>query len=484
MMRICLSIILAILVAILGWWCCGRLPARVVQPVVPGHWLAHYVRGDGTIDTAAALRDQRGVPGSPDANLAALLVEVAGPTALSPDPSPDLIKALGMTPEWLDEVHLELPEDIHLGPGEVAPFIPSSKTGRVHASSPPTFEDALTAAGKKPWRDSDLPTVAAWLDRQQSILHAMMAWKPTCCCIPLMPGQDARNANCLRLLPIHYLGLACAAEAFRSLALGDTASAVRYAAILHGLGSLAANSDSLINTVIGSSMMRHACDVMDAVMVLPSVSDSDLAPWLEVDGRLPWNPDVGHCLDCGERLLFVDALQQDAIQSPIAKEPTVILRRFNDFYDRLAAVARIPAWRDQKIEWGKLSATELDTISFRSYDGRWAMVKLICAGPFARREIGTEVTVKMALAIGAPALLTCAESMRLATARLALIRTAIALHHNPDANDWPADPFGNGPLCHRKNESNWSLWSVGRDGIDDQGVAGSDDVVLNLPATP
>jgi hypothetical protein len=58
----------------------------------------------------------------------------------------------------------------------------------------------------------------------------------------------------------------------------------------------------------------------------------------------------------------------------------------------------------------------------------------------------------------------------------------LMLHHNSAANDLPADAFGSGPVNHRFAKSGLHIWSVGRNGSVKGEVAGSDEMVLKVPA--
>jgi hypothetical protein len=468
----------------LGWWGFGRLPKRVVAPVPASHWLTPYVRGDQSIDVEAALRDQRSRTGAPDRNLVRLLVDVLGPTAVSPDPSADLLAALGASPGASGHARLELPDMQPMTPGELQRIAKEAIAGRVLSAHNPTIFDALTAAAKKPWREEDLPTVAGWLDRQRPVLDSVVAWRPTHCSMPWVPGQNPSNAACLRLLPVRTLGQACAAEAFRAIARSDAAAAVSYAAALRRMGALIAGSDNFINTMIGSALLNYSYDVMASVLALPSLADADLLPWQDVDATQPWAPDLARGIDQGERLMIIEAVQGELRAKASAAEPTLVLNRINAVYDRLVAVARISSWRDQKSAWGRLDSTDLDLKTDRSYSGTVGLAKMVLIGPFVRRELGTNTTVNMALAVCVPNLLESSYTIRRISARLALIRAALTLRRNRDAGDLPADPFGDGPVKQCSVGPGWRIWSVGRDGIDQLGATKSDDMTLDLPAVP
>jgi hypothetical protein len=479
----------------LAWWGFGHLPMRAVLLVPAGHWLFPYLRSDGSIDTMTAFRNQAGAIGPPYENLAALLVEMLGPTALSPDPSAELIAALGKASTLPNGPLLELPPTGKpLTHEEIQQIIEQATKDIVAGSepvqSPPSFWNDLGTAAKKPWTSDELPPIASWLDRQQPVLDLVAAWRPTRCSIPRTHDQAASKPVTLRMWPVLILGRACAAEAFRALARNDVKSTVRYAAALQRMGALASRADDLQDVILGATLMDLADDVMMAVLPLPVVTDADLAPWNEATASSAWAPDLARVIDQGQRLKIIEVIQDGLRKNPGPAEPTLVIRRINDYYDQLVAIARIKSWTEQRQALIGLADTNPPVLLERlgaDYRGTWGMFKLVCGGPFLRREIGTATTVLIAASIGFPNIDAISGMLRRAGTRLSLVNAAILLRGDLATIAMPVDLFGEGPVHHSRVGSSLRIWSVGRDGVDNGGIRGGvhggDDIVLIMPIT-
>jgi hypothetical protein len=185
-------------------------------------------------------------------------------------------------------------------------------------------------------------------------------------------------------------------------------------------------------------------------------------------------------LDKRERLMILDAIQGLLRLKDNAGEPTVALNRINVIYDHIVAVAKISSWSEQKTTWNHLTSTELALKLGSTYKGIEGFSKMIYGGPFARRELGTNVLVEMALGVCVPNFLESSYTVRRVATRLALVRAAMTLRNNPDSGDLPIDPFWDGSVQHSRVGPGWRIWSVGRDGVDQHGATKSDDVVLTL----
>lgn len=453
------------------WWCIGSLPKRAVPPVPSGHWLAAYVRNDQTIDLVAAQRDQRGEAGDPQENLAALLVGFLGPSAISPAPTPALLAALGAT--GAAQAGLELPDDPPFRPGDLERIIADALAGRPVPPRPATFADELKVTATKPWHDQDHPTVAAWLDRQQGVLAAVLACRPTRCRIPWMPGQMPGIAPVLCFLPINTLGRACAAEAFRAMARGDSTSAVRYAAALRRMGAAAAGQGSLVDAFIGAALVSQACEVMATICDQPDMGEDALRPWREADAAVPWAPDLAGIIDANERVLCLHAVDVIFSDTNLGEE-TLVRRRITDVFDRAVAIAALADWGAQRRSFTQFVATDLSCVT----ENDSGLVRLMASGPLVRRRITTAAVGDMALGTTFPSIVETSATLRRTTARLLLIRAALALREDPPSVTLPDDPFGQGPLHLQWDAHGLRLWSVGRDGIDQQGTA--DDLVLHV----
>ncbi len=472
--------LLLLLVSLLGWWCIGRLPARVSPPLPVGHWLSSHQRPDRTLDIAAAWRDVRGESGPSEEILAAILVREVGADALTPDPPPDLLAALGVPAAPPRERILPL-DGLTLEPQEAA--YAGKVAGRNgQSTSRPGFQDAVKLSGQQPWRASDLPSVAAWLDAQQPLLASALTWQPKRLRIPWTHSQDSSFEPVgLRLSTLRPLGQACASAACRALGQGDLPAAVRYAAALYRMGAMAAGADGYDTVVIGFELLGKACDVMDAVLQCPDLSDRELAPWMDAEATPAWGPDPGRAFDRGGRLRLLAPIQDGFQRRLLTGEPSVVISRVNEAFDRVSAIARLPSWSDEQREWATFTKAELSTNqSIRPYSKRLGMLKLMIAGPYLRRNVRMLAMTQIFLA-EMPDLIGIASVMRRVTARLALIRVALGIRQQSGPGNLPPDPFGDGPVRAEREVSCWRIWSVGSDGAGHGTSSRGDGMELTIP---
>lgn len=483
--------IAALIIAASAWWMFGSVTLRATQPIPAGHWLASHLRSDGLVDTWSAAAHLHPEPGPPDENLPALLVGIVGPAALAPDPSPELLGILGMVPELAGGAHLELPETVKpLSADEEKQVITQlrevNKPGAPERMppSPPTLVSELSTAAKRPWSDAELPAAALWLERHRPVLDAIATWRPLRCRIPWTHDQDATRPVRLNLFATRTLIEACAAEAFHALALDDCATAVRFATALYRIAVAVSTDGDSQDLVHGGMWMNCATSVMEAVLDRPNLDDALLVPWNEAVATTPWKPDLARVLDGDPRLLMIATMQSAPGQLSSAELKQVI-RGIDACFEDVVSIARIQSWTEQQQAWRHFNSTDpvASHRTITTYNGWWGRAKLLVAGPYVRRELVTEALLEILVSIGKPDVEVMSGMLRQAQAHLALVRAAVAWRHGPTTGDLPLDPFGVGPLRSRDTSSGWRIWSVGKNGVDDNGRQGSgrDDVFLDLP---
>ncbi len=256
---------------------------------------------------------------------------------------------------------------------------------------------------------------------------------------------------------------------------------MRFAAILHRIGALAAGADGYDTVLIGLEIMGRACDVMDALLQSPAISGRDLAPWMEAEFSPAYAPDPGRPFDQGERLRILAPVQDGFLRHTLPGEPTVVISRINEAFDRISSVARLPSWSDEQREYSAYIETETSTSHvLGSYGHHLGTLRLMIGGPFLRREVVTTAMAQIVLA-EVRDLIGISRLMRQLTVRLELIQVALCIRQQTHPGKLPPDPFSNGPIQVERDATSWKIWSVGSDVVRNGSSTRGEVMALTIP---
>lgn len=479
-----------------------------------------YVTGpkdeSGRIDYAAALNERLSKGVTPENNANLLIWKALGPTPGGPTGTP---------PGYFEKLGIPAPPVT----GEY--FVTLRKYAEQHpdAGGPEAAADALAKLGQKPWKNTDNPTLAAWLTANEKPLALVVeATGRTHYYSPLVPTRTARGSSGLisSLLPAvqatRELAGALAARAMLSAGRGQNAAAWADLLTCHRLARLVGRGGTLIEGLVGMSIEQIACRADVAFLEHARPDAKQLQGCLAGLAALPPVPGVVEKIDLCERFAFLDHVMQtdrqglayltgmgedgevagrlveDGMLSGIDWDPA--LEAANLWFDRIAAAVRENdrAERVRKLDQldGELRALRPNATGY----GRFKQFVNEGMDPAkAKGRAAGEVLISLLLPAArkvddaADRAAQTFENTRVAFALAWYQREngrypdrldALALEYLPAA---PKDRFSGGDPVYRPNASGYLLYSVGVNGKDDGGRGydsqpPGDDLVVRVPA--
>jgi hypothetical protein len=502
--------------------------ARAVEPKFPLGRETTFVEGpldkDGYIDYAAALNEHYGRGVTPENNAHVLLWK-----ALGPGPVDQAIRA-----EYFQRLGVEVPPEkgnyfvtfrSFVESRESDPDRDSDRSG-VEAA-----EERLKSAVGRPWTADEFPGVAAWLSANEAPLALLVDalkrpryFRPT-----VVPSTPEGRGNLLEaavpgIAEFQDLARALAARALLRTGEGKFAEAWDDLLRCRRLGRLVAHGPTLIDFLMGCTI--------DAVAATADTRYLERRKWTiesagahirDLDG-LPTMPLLADKFDLGERFQFLDAVRlirrggPDAIQrlggAPPQDNPSVFrklmdsidyspaLRNGNRWFDRLVRAARMKERAARNAEFRRIDI-DLKTLIPSGTLGRFGFWFGLSAGTATTRgeRIGDLMTVLLL-----PAMWSVADHEDRAVQRGHNIKIAIGLAAFRDETghyptrldelvpkylaDVPIDLFSEKPPVYRAAEKGYVLYSVGRNGNDDDGRnyydnpetdSDGDDISIRMP---
>jgi hypothetical protein len=473
-LRFLISIALLLLIGGSVWWMFGKTSPQIVKPTSDGHWLEPYIRANSTIDVAAAFHATCDISDPDHDNLLIDLLTAVGPKAICPEPNENLLKILGLENLAKNAPFLEIPEDDP-------------------KRSSYDFDDQLKLTTKKPWRDQEAPLIAAWLQRNQSILDRFERNTSSRCAIPWIQVPNNPTVPCLCLLYIRTLANAYTSQSFRAIASGDVKTAVTKARFLRNISFLISANRTLIDRMIATDILNQSLDIAQHLICDPSLDLRTIESWKEKGLSEP--PSVVDALNYSERLQSLNIAQ--TLKDEGDFDSSVVCRIVNDTFDRLVWASSANTNSELKAR-SSAADQEFQTMlkECKKLKGAVGYARLILGGSHYRRTVKNKTLGMMILAMSIPNIIESANTINLCTARIRMTALAICLQLFckrtgtwPDSisemlghecDSLPVDPFCGQPLHYEKNADGWRIWSVGRDANDDNGKPKSDDCVLNL----
>jgi hypothetical protein len=388
------------------------------------------------------------------------------------------------------------------------------------------WDDQLSRANKWPWTAKDRPALADWLKRNEKPLAviAEAARRPKYF-NPLVSRNPRPQEPRLigSLLPnvqrCRDVANAVACRAMNRVAAGDFDGAWQDLLTCQRLGRHLAHGGTLIESLVGIAVVAIASNAELTLLSHAKPSSKQALAWLEDLRQLPPMPAFADTLDRGERFVTLDALQSVACGGPgavgaIGGGPAgppanplwdrlftrsvdfdPALRNANRTYDRCVAAGRLPDRDAREAEFARISAEFDQAVQAVA---RLGPVQRLAMSRAERGEHIGNILLRLLL----PAL----QKIQAATDRLEQIErnlhVAFALAaYRADHGRYPAkldelapkylprvpgDLFSGGPLIWRPEKDGYLLYSVGPNGLDEDGRGRDgdpmgDDIRVRMP---
>jgi hypothetical protein len=406
----------------------------------------------------------------------------------------------------------------------------------------PFFEQQVKAMSG-PWKRSDCPAAVRWLDANAAMMQAIetAARRPKA----YAPLVSTTQPVLVGVLLPHIQQSRAVARLFLARAMlrveeGDTAGAWNDLMTVHRLAKHVESGCTLIERLVAVAIRSIAAEPMAHWLARVELPAEELeARWRELAPLLKTDSFAG-ALEL-ERLTFVDAaisvrcghsslqqiqevhtmygrwgnadrswLESAGIRAWDGTEKTIsrlaitsvdidaILRLGNGIYDDIVA-AMSP--ESHQARAGKLAAVDKQIAAMtESIGGPGGVLAELLLAP---KEEAAEVPGKLLVSILTPSVTRCEKAQTSSEARSATLETAFRLlitaqktGRLPTSADELTgtgaaplvDPFTGKPLAIRSDERGIVIWSVGRNGKDEQGLndeeqKGADDIrtILCLP---
>jgi hypothetical protein len=250
------------------------------------------------------------------------------------------------------------------------------------------------------------------------------------------------------------------------------------------------------------------------------VSLAQLAAYRKKLAELSALPKIVESVDQGERFFSLDVISHLATQKmegdelgfPNSKlfqqmmrlsiDWDLIMKRFNEEYDQMAAAFRLPSYAERAAEMDKLTE-ELKNLKRETKDP--VQLALMVIGVNTPRELVSRQMGNMLIFLLLPAVSNAGDAeIRAATRRdQTLIAIALAEHKRDNGNypeslselspkyleTIPQDAFTGQPLKYQRQDKGYLLYSQGPNGKDDKGQDrnannDADDWSIRVPIPP
>ena len=513
---------------VLRWW--SVLPVLGVALVVFALWPARYtytvspettyvtgpVIGDGLVDYVAALNDRLAKDVTPDTNGNVLVWHALGPKP----------EGGNMPPEYFHRLGVPAPPE----QGEY--FVSWDKYFRAHDKGPPEdvlgefdvderewrrqWEDRVSTAAKWPWKASDLPEVAGWLKANEKPLALMIeAGRRPKYYNPLVStSTDPAGIRLIgTLLPssqkCREIARALTCRAMCRAGDGDYEAAWQDLLACQRLGRMLARGATLIEELVGFAIVSVATSAQVTMVGHGPHPPERLRAWQADLKNLPPMPPQADKLGQAERFIFLEVLQSVARNGPEVlealegpgngkKRKNQVLdqmlsrsidfdpafRAVNDLFDRCEAASRQSDRQSRKEAMADIHDDVNDRKAAAGSPG--AVTRLTMSRADRGERIGNVVIGLLLPAIGK--LMDAADRSEQSQANL---RVAVALAaYRAETGRYPArldelapkylpavpgDLFSGKPLVYLPRDDGYLLYSVGVNGIDEEGRWTDDD---------
>lgn len=372
-----------------------------------------------------------------------------------------------------------------------------------------SYNDDIQIAYERPWDETELPDLAAWLDEQMPAMEvAREASKKPAFFLPLVSDDDSVISAKLGLLQVmRQLARIWQIDAMRRLKKGDAAGALENVECMHRTARQIGKSPTLICSLVGIAIEGMAMSTTQSILASGQLTKEELVQVAERMSARPSFINTYKQIDQTERFMALDITQRLAMGEDIdlytdmdfgpaigrvsgSFDWNVVLEVLNESYDELAA-----AFEETDLE---LRTEKLNDFEERLEEQEESIFQL-GGWMFSREGRSTrfgyilgQLFLPATLAVSEAELRT--KSVQDLTMLAALIH-AHKLEHGsfpesldqlnlPDGISLPTDPFNqSAPLTYRLEKEGFVLYSYGRNRLDNGGVEDppGDDFVVRYP---
>jgi hypothetical protein len=516
----------------------GILLLVLVYAAWPGRWTftvspeTTYITGpldaEGYVDYPTALNERLREGVTPETNANVLIVRALGPRPEGAELAPEFYRWLGIDrppdegdslvswdkyfqahlkdlpieeepPGWFDELFRDEFDEL-----------PAPPDPRRH------WDDRMSRAREWPWKAKDEPEIADWLRRNEKPLALMIeATRRPHYFNPLVSAntapQSARLLNSLvpTVQKCREVVNALCCRAMRRIGEGDVDGAWQDLLACQRLGRLLSSKGSLIETLAGIAMSHMACSAELTLLSHGKASIKQVRGWLDDLRKLPPMTSVPDKVGESERFLLLDALMSIVCHGPeylskmdvpggtkpaknqlpgrlfsrsVDFDPA--FRNINQTIDRWVAAGRLPDRQSRRAEYDLL-IREVKQLK-ADVTGMGAVERALTGKTSRGKYIGNAVIALILPAYdkihdAADRLEQVERNLHLAFA-LALYRAdrgRYPAHQAELAPKYlpavPGDLFSGGPLVYRPEGDGYLLYSVGINGLDEDGRRREDD---------
>jgi hypothetical protein len=504
------------------WW--PVLPAVliifIVYAAIPGRWtltvspettyVTDPVDAEGFVDYPTALNERlrQGITLETNANV--LIWKALGPRPEGATMPPEYFQWLGIEPPpeqgdyFIDsdrffEKHLKALL-VNAGKG----FDPSDPLQR--------WRDRVDRAVRWPWKRSEYPDVVDWLKQNEKPLAVLVeaSRRPEYYNPLVSKSADPRTTRIMNsLLPsAQKCRAVCRAFSCRGMGRigdGDFDGAWQDLQACQRLGRLIGRSGTLIESLVGVALVANATGGQITLIGHSKHSSRQILEWLDDLQKLPPMRPFADKLDLGERFQTLDSLQSivcsrgDDNATPGQSPPAggfwdraftrgtdfdSAFRNANRAFDNYVAAARQSDLGKRKDEVASISA-RFDQAA-RTTAQKGSLAKLLSS----RAERGEHIGNIM-IALLLPSIEKVLESGDRTEQTQTNLQIAFALAaYRADHGKYPSrldeltpkylakiplDLFSGKPLIYRPTETGYLLYSVGVNGLDEDGRWTEDD---------
>jgi hypothetical protein len=489
----------------------AAMPGRSTFTISPE---TTYVTGpaddDGFVDYSTALnaRLSQGVP--PEKNANVLIVQALGPHPEGGTMPPGYWQWLGMECP---------PEQGSYFIGRNKYFEANMQDREEEEPDPPDdendwrtpqqrWDERVDRAARWPWKAKDEPDVAAWIKQNEKPLALVIeASKRSKYYNPLVSkSNDVRSARVIgSLLPTvqkcREVATALCCRAMSRVADGDADGAWQDLMTVQRLGRLLSSNGTLIETLVGIALEITSSNATHTLLSQGEYSSKQARAWLDDLRKLQPIGPFADKLDLCERFMTLDVLQSiaangtrelDQLEGMVGGRPMTnpfgdrlftrsvdfdpAFRRANEFYDRYIAAARLPDRASRKQEFAKILAEAKQA----EEDAKGLLTRALAGKARRGEQIGNRVIALLLASLEKIQDATDRAEQTHSNLEIALALAAYRVdgkRYPPQLADLvprylpkiPLDLFSGKPLIYRPIEDGYLLYSVGMNGIDEDG---------------
>ncbi|HVX62462.1 MAG TPA: hypothetical protein VHC19_17725, partial [Pirellulales bacterium] len=366
-------------------------------------------------------------------------------------------------------------------------------------------DEQLVAATARPWNAKEFPLLAGWLnDGQKPLELAVAASERPKFYSPALGGEETLNATPLPATRAgRRVAQALVARAMQSAERGDFDPAWSDLLASHRLARLVSQGLGVVNSLVATGIERMTCTADHALAAV--VTDPErIGKMLDDLNALPPLPPFADQIDGFDRLAYLDMVRavaqagpqiltgervlaqgapEDWLANSYSIDWDVALREGNDWYDRIAAMHRLPTWAERAKAAAELTR-EMNALPGPSNAS--AFLGQVTSGLIARDDASKQMAAIL-IRLYAPAFSASTGIETSAAVSLDLARLSLALagyharHGKYPAElkalspEWlakiPLDGFSDAAFHYQPHDDGYLLYSIGANGTDDGGAS-------------